>query len=111
MTEKKKKTGGRKKGTPNKDKQSLLELIREEVGEADYHPVVELARQAVRLKDSLDEVDDENGLTLREKEQLMTAANREVSQYVAPKLKSVEVSGTGDDGEITVVIRKFTGGD
>lgn len=76
-----KKTGGRKKGTPNKDKAELLELIRQRVGDQDYHPVVEMAALAC----------DENlGLELR------ANMHKEVARYVAPTLKSVEHKG-GDD--------------
>lgn len=114
--------GGRQKGTPNKDKQELLSLIQKRVGDKKYHPVVEMAVQAVELRKSIDEHTTEEELkaadnevkwgyiSLTDKHKLLQMANKEVAQYVAPKLKAVEVSGTGDDGAITVVVRKFSDG-
>jgi len=71
------KTGGRKKGTPNKASQALLELVREAVGDKDYHPVVAMAMVAV-------DEDVEPSLRFQ--------ANKEVAQYCAPKLKAIEHS-------------------
>ena len=69
------KTGGRKAGTPNKDKAELLQQIRDHIGDQDYHPVFAMAEIAV---------DEKMGNDMR------FSAHREVAQYVAPKLKSVE---------------------
>lgn len=75
------KTGGRKAGTPNKDKAELLTLIRDHIGQPDFHPVLAMAEMAV---------DKEQPLETR------TAMLKEVSQYVAPKLKAIEHSADGD---------------
>lgn len=74
------KTGGRTKGTPNKDKQELLAMI-EAAGCP--HPVEGMATVAVRAKES-------GNIKLEQ------AAYQELAQYVAPKRKAVEV--TGEDG-------------
>lgn len=75
------KTGGRKAGTPNKDKAELLQQIRDHIGDQEYHPVFAMAEIAV---------DEEMGNDMR------FSAHREVAQYVAPKLKSVEHTADGD---------------
>lgn len=87
--------GGRQKGTPNKDKQALLQLVRDAVGDQDYHPVVEMAKTAHRLGQTIltHAGDIEGQLTLAEMEKLKQMAEREVAQYVAPKLKAIEHSG------------------
>jgi hypothetical protein len=77
------KTGGRRKGTANKDKTQLLELVRKAVGDKDYHPVVQMALLA----------------TSDDKEiprELKFQATKEVAQYVAPKLKAIEHGLTDD---------------
>jgi hypothetical protein len=79
-----KKTGGRTAGTPNKDKEELLELIREAVGNPDYHPVVEMAKVATST---------DSGIA----EELKFQANKEVAQYIASKRKAIEHSIGNDD--------------
>jgi len=74
------KTGGRVKGTPNKDKQELLNMI---LKTGCPHPIEGMATVAVRAR--------EEGNTKLEQD-----AYRELAQYVAPKRKAVEV--TGADG-------------
>ena len=66
---------GRPKGVANKDKQALLQTIRDALGDQEYHPVVEMARVAA------DETKEDS---------LRMTANKEVAQYVSPKLKQVE---------------------
>lgn len=72
---------GRKKGTPNKDKADLLQLIRDHVGDQDYHPVLAMAEIANDVEMPLE---------------TRTAMHKEVSQYVAPKLKSIEHTADGE---------------
>lgn len=102
MTEKSKvaksrpKTGGRAKGTPNKDKQELLELIQ---STGCKHPLEGLAEIA-KLSHESGEFD--------------RAANcyKELAQYVAPKRKAIEHSG-GQDINITegeTLAERLTGG-
>jgi hypothetical protein len=64
---------GRPKGTPNKQKKELWELMRERF--PNYHPV--LAMTAIATN-------EENELNLR----LM--AHKEVAKYLCPQLKAVE---------------------
>jgi hypothetical protein len=66
-------------GSPNKNKQALLKML--ELRYPDYHPVIELVEIAM---------DKENDVSLR------LNANKEVAQYVVPKLRAVE--HTGKDG-------------
>jgi len=68
--------GGRAQGTPNKNKGRLLRKIQEEF--PNYDPLIELVRIAHDIKSSLNE---------------KIACNKEVAQYVNPKLKAVEHSG------------------
>ena len=70
------KVGGRKKGTPNKDKKALLDLINERF--PGYHPVVSMA-----------DIANDESQTM----ELRASMHKEVSQYVEPKRKSVELSG------------------
>lgn len=77
------KTGGRKKGTPNKDKQELLKLVRDAIGDSDYHPVVQMALISVTTDEKITP-------------ELKFQATKEVAQYVAPKLKAVEHSLSPD---------------
>lgn len=72
--------GGRAKGTPNKDKQSLLQLIQQKF--PGYHPVIAMAE----IANSDDETVDLN---------TRFQAHKEVAQYVEPKRKAVEHSGEG----------------
>ncbi|RLW63582.1 MAG: hypothetical protein B6D73_15185 [gamma proteobacterium symbiont of Stewartia floridana] len=75
-----KKTGGRQAGTPNKDKQPLLDALRERF--PDYHPVLAMAEIA----------NDEEA-----PRELRFQAHKEVSQYIEPKRKALEVSqGKGE---------------
>ena len=66
-------------GSPNKNKQALLKML--ELRYPDYHPVIELVEIAM---------DKENDINTR------LNANKEVAQYIVPKLKAIEV--TGSDG-------------
>ncbi len=69
--------GGRQKGTPNKPKQALLDLIQEKW--PGYHPVIQMAGIAN---------DEDVDLSTR------LLAAKEVAQYVEPKRKAVEHSGS-----------------
>jgi hypothetical protein len=72
---------GRAKGTPNKDRQSLVEAIQRAVAQAggtrDFDAVYELAKLAVTTSD--------------EKIKMMCLSD--VAQYTPPKRKAIEVSG------------------
>ena len=68
-----KKTGGRIKGTPNKNSSQLVQLIAERY--PNYHPVVAL----VDIANTSTEV------------AIQLQANKEVAKYVCPQLKSIEI--------------------
>ena len=68
--------GGRQKGTANKDKQELIEMIQEDF--PNYHPLLALAEIA-------------NGSG---KDDLKLQAHKEICKYIVPQLKSIDISGT-----------------
>jgi len=83
-----KKTGGRTRGTPNKDKESLLKMI-QSVG--CRHPIEGLAIIAKQAHDDGDI-------------SLAKDAYKELAQYVVPKLKAVEHSGRVENDQPLVII-------
>lgn len=95
--EKRQKTGGRKKGTPNKQTKGaeLLELCREALGDEDWHPVVAMAKVAASQDKKISE-------------ELKFQANKEAAQYIAPKLKAVEHS-LSDETAAAVFNMNFLG--
>ena len=70
---------GRPKGSAGKNKQALLLLLQHKY--PDYHPVLEMAAIAHDLTQDI---------TLR------ANMHKEVSQYVVPKLKAMELSTAND---------------
>ena len=81
--------GGRQKGTPNKDKQELLELIQ---ATGCKHPLQGLAEIAKQSHDSGEL-------------ELATTCYKELAQYVAAKRKAVEHSGEIEQkGPLVVVL-------
>lgn len=87
------KTGGRKKGTPNKDKDKALELI---LSTGCKHPLVGLAEIAKELHES-GELEEAG------------KAYKELAQYVAAKRKAVEHSGNVETTQPLVVVVPETG--
>ena len=79
-----KKYGGRKKGTPNKKTLDVVEKLKS----LNCDPIEGLARIAL---DS-------------EEESLRLQANKELAQYIAPKRKAVEVTGS-EGGDIQVATK------
>lgn len=67
------KTGGREKGTTNKDKQELIRMIQKKFPK--YHPLMALAEIAN------DKESDKN---------LKLQASKEVCKYIVPQLKSID---------------------
>ncbi|NIV46836.1 MAG: hypothetical protein GWN46_08515 [Gammaproteobacteria bacterium] len=90
------KTGGRAKGTPNKDKAALLELIQETVGDQNYHPVVAMAVIANDSSTKEVTVEGKKRRVPKYPLELRAMMHKEVAQYVAPKLKAIEHSA-GDE--------------
>lgn len=73
--------GGRKKGTPNKESKVLIDRIKEKYPH--YCPVEAMCEIAL---DKLNEVN------------IRLTANKEVSQYIYPKLKSIDHNHGGQEG-------------
>lgn len=73
------KTGGRKKGTLNKDKNALRDMIAEKY--PDYHPVMAMVEIAN---------DNDNDIVMR------ANMHKEVAMYIESKRKSIEISGELD---------------
>ena len=78
---------GRKKGTPNKDKQELRDMLAEHF--PDYHPVLALAKLATNKRTSIDR---------------RILCHREVAKYVAPQLKAIEHTTGDEDKGLTFVM-------
>ena len=87
------KTGGRKKGTPNKDKDQALDLI---LSTGCKHPLVGLAEIARDLHES-GELEEAG------------KAYKELAQYVAAKRKAIEHSGKVENTQPLVVVLPETG--
>jgi hypothetical protein len=88
-----KKTGGRKKGVPNK----TSVIVRDRLEELDCDPIEQLVIIAKEAKESKDL-------------QLAATVYKELAQYIAPKLKSMELTKTGETSEaLTIIITKAEG--
>ena len=85
---------GNRAGIPNKNKSFLLKRLQDMYGE-DFHPIIKMAENAVKLE----EIAQSEGDTNSHKAAL--EGWDKVAQYTEPKLKAVEVSG--DIGLRTVV--------
>lgn len=82
------KTGGRKKGTPNKDKQEILDMILESGCDHPLQGLGKIALLAYRGGDY----------------QLSATCYKELAQYVAPKRKAVEHTGTVETNQPLVIV-------
>lgn len=67
----------------------LLEKARAAVGDAEWHPVVELAKMGMAVAPY-------SGAKVKGDYYLRMSALKEVAQYVAPKMKAIEVEAAGD---------------
>ena len=83
-----KKTGGRTKNTPNKERKQLVDLLAEQY--PGYDPVISMAHIAN---------DENNDIGLR------LQANKEVAKYTHPQLKAIEHSGEVDTGTIDISLK------
>jgi len=83
---------GRPAGSPNRPKKGLMHMIQQQY--PDYHPVMEMVAVA----------NDEDAPA-----DARFAANKEVAQYVVPKLKAVEISGKLGMVMKTTEIKRFDG--
>lgn len=89
-----KKTGGRTKGTANKDKQQLIDMIQEEY--PDYHPLLALAKIANEDIERCIGFSDGEPVMVTD-HNLKLQASKEVCKYIVPQLKAIE--HTGKDGK------------
>ena len=78
---------GRPKGSLNKPKRRLLQLIQDKY--PNYHPVIEMAKLA-----NDKEADD----------LVRFNANKEVAKYVEPALKAVEISGDSEGENLPITV-------
>ena len=85
--------GGRKAGTPNKDRRELYDMLRDKFGD-DFDPVVEAAQLSVDLKGNMEP--DAIGQRLK--------ALALVAKYTRPTLRSVEYKDNtpAEDSNITI---------
>jgi len=96
MAEDAPKKRGRKKGVPNRSKRGLLSRLKREYG-ADFHPIMKMAENAVKLQKLVEDMAEENP---DDKKGLMAAhkntidAWEKIAQYTEPKLKATEVKHT-----------------
>lgn len=93
-------------GSPNKNKQRLLNALKNEYGE-DFEPVMQMAKNASRLQAIADEFyegdkaeiessDIDGGVKVSDKISTARVAQDawdRIAQYTTPKLKSIEISG------------------
>ena len=83
------KYGGRQKGSLNKDKKELRDLLNEHF--PNYHPVLAMTEIANDKKNAID---------------IRLIAHKEVAKYVCPQLKAIEHSGTIETNKIVVRVNK-----
>ena len=97
---------GRPAGLPNKNKRALMARLKDIYGE-EFHPIMRMAENAVKLQDIATRTEEVNDL------KASTEAWDRIAVYVEPKLKAVEVTGAGDDGELVVTFqrKRFDGGE
>ena len=96
----------RPKNSLNKSKDFLNSRLQAMYGK-DFDPIMKMAEQAVRIhKQTSDEseIDDLKA---------SIDAWDKIAQYTTPKLKALEVTGNGEDGELVVSItrKRFDGED
>lgn len=83
-----KKTGGRQKGTSNKDKQELIDMIQEKY--PDYHPLIALTEIANTDIERCVGTDKEGNAVMVIDHNLKLQASKEVCKYIVPQLKSID---------------------
>ncbi len=97
----KKKTGGRKKGTPNK-RPDLLLMIQDRF--PGWHPIMAMAE----IANDTTEI-TENGIKKKKvDDNLRFQACKEVCKYIVPQLKAVELSSS-EAAPFTININKKVG--
>ena len=89
-----KKTGGRRKGTPNINKKELVELLNEQY--PGYNPVIQMA--GIAQDESVEMVH-------------RVQCAKEIAGYIFPKRKSIESNITGDMRLVAVELTGIHGDD
>lgn len=84
-------------GSPNKNKQRLLNALKKEYGE-DFDPVMQMAKNANEIQKLVEDPDYSKADVSR-----IDAINAwdKIAQYTTPKLKAVEISGAIETHELT----------
>ncbi|MCS5594208.1 MAG: hypothetical protein NZ730_06655 [Porticoccaceae bacterium] len=90
---------GRPKGSANKNKKFLLSRLQDMYGK-DFHPIMKMAENAVNLHSKANESNDTTDL------RASIEAWDKIASFTEPKLKALEVSGNGEDGELVVQIQR-----
>jgi len=85
----------RPKNASNKNKDFLVSRLQAMYGK-DFDPIMKMAEQAVRIHEQTSGVSDIDDL------KSSIDAWDKIAQYTTPKLKALEVSGDGDNGEIII---------
>ena len=90
-------------GSPNRNKNFLMSRLQDMYGK-DFHPILRLADNAVRLDEMAKESNDVTAIRAS-----VDAWDR-IAQYTEPKLKAVEVKA---DNELVVSVQRkvFSGAD
>ena len=85
-----------RKGIPNRNKRFLLNRLQDMYGD-DFHPIMRMAEQAVRLHDRA-----EDGDTADIKASI--DAWDKIAAYTEPKLKATEIDLTTSDGSMSPTV-------
>ena len=88
-------------GSPNKNKKFLLNRLQDMYGQ-DFHPIMKMAENAVRLHDIASKND-----TIDDLKRSIDAWDR-IAKYTEPKLRAVDYSHQ-EDRVVNVIIKRFDG--
>ena len=99
--------GGRQKGTANKDKQQLIDMIQAEY--PDYHPLLAMAEIANTDIMRYVGVDEDGAAVMVIDHNIKLQASKEVCKYIVPQLKAIEHTGK-DGGAIEVQLYRLPDG-
>jgi len=80
----------RPEGSSNKNKAFLMNRLQAMYGE-DFHPIMNMAENAVKLQKAADEAPEANNF------KAAIDGWDKIAQYVEPKLKAIEISGDPDN--------------
>ena len=87
-----------RKGSPNKNKSFLLNKLKDMYGD-DFHPIMNMAENAVKLQAAADENPEASTY------KAAIDGWEKIAQYVEPKLKAVEMTGKDGSGLIPTGIK------